>query len=428
MAILVAKLGWRLPCQKILRFGRIPNTWRTYTASADATVDVKSESESGTEPPVTPHKHRRGRNVAWTPDEISLVHKLADDGLSILAIAARLSDRSYYAVTRLLHLRQSGAPVGQGRQHQSWSSQEIEEILSLSESGASFSEIAKKFPQRTEGAIKARLRAMKLNALLFGTHGSSRQAKPRKHHRQRIWTADEIARLHCLAKEKLSMAQVAEKLNRSEVAVERKWRRTCATGEAWPTANHWKPQDEAELVRMRTAGFSMDEIGKVLHRSASSCMNHWLLKRPRLADGTSVQSSDLGPHLSDPDFYHIVHMRRSGTSWQDVQQSRWPAFHHTQVRREFHRKCMGRLSEHKSRLLREKHAPPRKPSGLDWTLIRRMRDEGDSWATISCTFDPETPYLRLVSNGKECLDASENSSFGEAAVPEENAHASCRLS
>lgn len=426
MAILVAKLGWRLPCQEILRFGRIPNTWRTYTASADATVDVKSESESGTEPPVTPHKYRRGHNVAWTPDEISLVHKLADDGLNIFAIAARLSGRSYHAVTRLLYLRQSGAPKGQGRQ-QSWSSQETEELLSLSESGASLREIAKKCPQRTEASIKAKLRAMKLNALRSGTHDSSRQTEPRKP-RQRIWTADETARLHCLAKEKLSMAQVAEKLNRSEVAVERKWRRTCATGEAWPTANHWKPQDEAELVRMRTAGFSMDEIGKALHRSTSSCINQWSLKRPRLADGTFVQSGDLGPHLSDPDFYHIVHMRRSGTSWQDVQQSRWPAFKHTQVRRAFQRACLGRLSEYKSRLLRENNAPPRKPSGLDWTLIRRMRDEGDSWATIGCTLDPETPYLRLVSHGKDCLDASENSSFGEAAVPEENAHASCRLS
>lgn len=125
------------------------------------------------------------------------------------------------------------------------------------------------------------------------------------------------------------MAQVAEKLNRSERAVETQWRRTRATGEAWPAVNRWKPQDEAELVRMRTAGFSMDEIGKVLHRSASSCLNQCLLKRPRLADGTSVQSGDLGPHLSDPDFYHIVHMRRSRTSWQDVQQSRWPAFKHT---------------------------------------------------------------------------------------------------
>lgn len=149
-------------------------------ASADATVGVRSESESGTEPPVTPHKHRKGRNVAWTPDEISSVHKLADDGLKSFAIASRLLGRSYHAVTRLLYLRQSGAPVGQGRQQQSWTSQEIEKLLSLSESGASLSEIAKKFPQRTESSIKAKLRAMKLNALLFGTHGSSRQAKPRK--------------------------------------------------------------------------------------------------------------------------------------------------------------------------------------------------------------------------------------------------------
>lgn len=424
MAILKAKSGWRLPCLNILRFGRSPKTWwRSYTASTDATVGVKSESESGTEKPVIPYKLRKGARASWTPEEISLVQKLADDGLSHHAIPSRLSGRSYSAVASILYYRSSGAPVAQGRR--SWTPQETQKLLSLSESGASVREIAKQFAPRTVASVHTKLKRSKSSACRSGPHDNSGQARRRGRH----WTGEEIARLHSLAKEGLSMAQVAQKMNRTLPAVDKRWRQTRAMGEIWPSFSVWTPQDEAELVRMRKAGSSLDEIAKALHRSELGCKQRWKITRPRHADGTSIKFDDLGPHLSDAEFHHIVHMRRPGTSWQDIQESRWPAFTPAKVRRAFQKACSDRISEHRSRS-QEKHAARRELSDDEWILIRRLRDDGDLWATISCTIDPETPRLTLENTVRKKFGHAfrRNSSFGEAAGADGNANASCGLS
>lgn len=63
------------------------------------------------------------------------------------------------------------------------------------------------------------------------------------------------------------MDQVAEKLNHPISGVAVRWLRTRVNDEVWPSFNLWTPQDEAELVRMRTAGFSLKEIGRTLHRT-----------------------------------------------------------------------------------------------------------------------------------------------------------------
>lgn len=137
-------------------------------------------------------------------------------------------------------------------------------------------------------------------------------------------------------------------MNHTLPAVDKRWRQTRATGELWPSFNFWTPQDEAELVRIRKAGSSLDDIAKALHRSKVGCKQQWKFTRPRHADGTPIKFDDLDPHLSDADFYHIVHMRRSKTSWQDTQGLRWLAPTHAKVRKAFQKACSGRLSKHKS--------------------------------------------------------------------------------
>lgn len=123
-------------------------------------------------------------------------------------------------------------------------------------------------------------------------------------------------------------------------------------------------------------------------------------------------------------------MRRSETSWQDIQEFRWPASTPAKVRRAFQKACLGRISEQKSRSPPEKHAARREFSGAEWILIRRMRDEGDLWATISCTLDPETPHSNLdeAVRKKSGHVLKRNRSFDEAAGADGNANASCGLS
>lgn len=385
MSVLGARLGWRLPCLDFLRLGRSQITWRSYTASTDANVDVKSESESGTEKLSAPYKHRKGRSPSWTPEEIRLVYKLADDGFSHHAVAARIPGRSYFAVAKILYLRQSGAPmapVAPGARR--WSPQETEELLSLSNSGASFREIAKILPSRSEDSIISKLRN------LIGSQNNTGQAK----RTYRPWTADETARLHRLAQEGFSMGQVAEKLDRTRSSIDARFRRTRTTDEHWPSFPYWTPQDEAELIRMGKAGFSLGGIAKALHRSLLSCKQQWKMSRPRDADGI-VSGNDDRPNLSDTDFTHIAEMRKSGTSWNVIQQSMWPDFGHRRVREAFQKASLRRMSEFSSRPLSGKFAARQGISDADLVLIQRMREEGDSWATISCSLYPETPYIAI---------------------------------
>lgn len=201
--------------------------------------------------------------------------------------------------------------------------------------------------------------------------------------------------MHSLAQEGFTTEQVAQKLNRTLAAVETRFRKTRTADEHWPSFRYWTPQDVAELIRMRKVGFSLDEIAKALHRSPFSCKQQWGMNRPRDANGIALSDVDLGPNLSDTDFDHIAHMRKSGSSWNVVQQSRWPDFTHKRVREAFQKASKGRMSEFSSRPLSETRAARQGISDADIVLIERMREEGDPWATISCTLYPETPYIAI---------------------------------
>jgi hypothetical protein len=191
MAIPGAQLGWRLPCLKVLRVGRSPITWRSYTASTGASVDVKSESESGTEKLAEYSMHRKRSNLPWTPEETRLAYELADAGINHHGIVARLPGRPCSSVEKVIYLRRSGAPVAQGSRK--WNSQETRELLSLVRSGASVREIRKNFPLRSVPSIDCKRRNLK-------TQDNPGQAKLPTHY----WTADETARLHRLAQDGFS--------------------------------------------------------------------------------------------------------------------------------------------------------------------------------------------------------------------------------
>jgi hypothetical protein len=143
---------------------------------------------------------------------------------------------------------------------------------------------------------------------------------------------------------------------------------------------------------MRKAGFSWDELAKALHRSSGTCKDKWTQIRPRDAGGIASSDDDLRPNLSDTDFNHIAEMRQSLTSWNVIQQSRWPDFDHRRVREAYEKAALRRVSEINSRPRSEQLAPRREISDADLVLIKRMREEGDMWATISCTLDPKTPH------------------------------------
>lgn len=273
----------------------------------------------------------------------------------------------------------------------SWSSQETQELLSLNDNGVSLREMMKSFPQRTEASVISKLKKLKSKIRIVGAQDDPFQAKlPR-----RFWTAEETARMHSLAQEGFTMDQVAEKLDRTLAAVETRFRNTRTAGEHWPSFRYWTPQDVAELVRMGKAGISLGEIAKALHRSLFSCKQQWGMNRPRDADGIALSDDDLRPNLSDTDFDHIAHMRKSGASWNVIQQSRWPDFTHKRVREAFQKASKGRVSEFGSRPLSETLAGRRGISDADLVLIQRMREEGGPWATISCILYPETPYLAI---------------------------------
>lgn len=85
-------------------------------------------------------------------------------------------------------------------------------------------------------------------------------------------------------------------------------------------------------------------------------------------------------------------MRKSGTCWKVIQQSRWPDFSYKRVREAFQKASKDRVSEFGSRPLSETLAGRREIWDADLVLVKRLREEGDLWATISCTLDPERPY------------------------------------
>lgn len=94
MGLLGTKFGWRLPCLHVSRFGRSPITCKSYTASTDATVDVKLENEAGTEEPLDSPKRKKRALVPYTEEEFSKARKFFNDGVGIHAMIAHFPGRS----------------------------------------------------------------------------------------------------------------------------------------------------------------------------------------------------------------------------------------------------------------------------------------------------------------------------------------------
>jgi len=388
MAILGTKLGWRLPCLTIFQVGHLPHAWRSYAASTNATVDVKSENESGTEKPLDAPKQHKRSYKPWTLEEISKARRLSAGGMNRHVLAAMFPGRTARSVASAIHL----CPLGTKDSHERrpWSTEETQELVAMCRRRPSKQELREKFPSRSYLSIKAKKADLMLRFAASREQDSFHQMRRRK-----LWTAEETALLHDFAQQGLSIAQAAAKLDRSFDSVLRRYKRVLRDKMGpWSTSNAWKSQD-GELMRLREDGLSITQIADILHRSPHSVKNRWKEIRPRSADGRP-----LGPvtprtrvskpsELSDTDFSHIAHMRRAGASWPTVQESRWCDRIDTEVRKEFHKACVKRITEASSK------APPKERhehnfSDADLTRIGSMREEGDSWAIIFTIMDPGT--------------------------------------
>jgi DNA-binding CsgD family transcriptional regulator len=265
----------------------------------------------------------------------------------------------------------------------------------MCEKGASCQEMFEKFPSRSHESILAKRRnEMSKSAASRGKDNLYRVG------RNKLWTAEESALLFDLAQQGLSKLEVAAKLGRSINSVDGRFRRRSGSGmKIWPAVNEWNPQD-AELMRLRKDGYSIEEIAKILHRSRHSIVKRWSDITPRSADGRPLACPSPVVKLSDTDFSHILHMRQSGNSWSAVQESRWPDRMDTQVRKAFSEVCAQRIADAESR------APPihrrftHKFSEDDLAQIRRLRKEGDTW-----------PIIFTIMNDKSTLEKFKGAAY-----------------
>ena len=313
MAIMGAKLGWRLPCLDLLRAGRPTNAWRSYTALTDVTVDVKSESKSGnvTEKPLESSKRRSKYATKYTPEEIDQIRKLRDDGMTAHAMAANFPGRSAKGLRWFMDhcLLGSGSPVVQGRR--AWSLDEMQELLAMCQRGAPMQEIYEKFPSRSHASVM--LKQKDARTLLAASRESDSAIQIM--YRPKPWTAEETTLLYELAKQGLSIPQVAVKLGRSHTSVRHHYRKKLRDKiPSWPSSNMWKSQEDIELTRLKASGCTTDESAKILHRSYGSVNARWEAIRPRSADGSALKTRNSRPKFSDTGFSHVAHMRKSGAS------------------------------------------------------------------------------------------------------------------
>jgi hypothetical protein len=125
MAILGTKLGWRLPCLNIFQVGHLPHAWRSYAALTNATVDVKSESESGTEKPLDAPKPYQ----PWTLEEILKARRLSAGGMNRHVLAAMFPGRTTRSVASAILL----CPLGTKDSHERrpWSTEETQELVAM---------------------------------------------------------------------------------------------------------------------------------------------------------------------------------------------------------------------------------------------------------------------------------------------------------
>lgn len=289
---------------------------------------------------------------------------------------AHFPGRTIAGLYRALHHSELGTPVQRGRR--AWSPEETNKLVAMCEKGASRQELFEKFPSRSHASILTK-RANELSKPAASNNQDSLYARGRK---AKAWTAEETALLFALAQQGLRKPQVAATLGRSLASVEARFRRIRRDGmETWPTANVWNSQD-AELMRLRTDGYSVGEIAKILHRSHWSIRNRWKQIRPRSANGRPLAGTSSVPRLSDTDFSHIAYMRQSGNSWSAVQESRWPDRMDTQVRKAFHKACVQRITEAESRASPKEGQFEHNFSDADLARIERLREEGDSWEIV----------------------------------------------
>lgn len=369
--------GWRLKCLSATQIKRSPSFWRLYTTSTDATVDAKPASKSEIEKPLDSSEPRKRRLVPWTSEEIQKAHRLIDDGLNRHAVAASLPGRTYKSLQRTIHVEAHNPPAKRGSQ--AWHPEEIQKLLDLNNSGLSNKEIYSNFPTRTPGSVANMLKYARASPEYLERRASSGlkrlPVKP--------WSAKEVALLCSLAKEGLSSGQVADKLDRSMRSVLRYYHNMHSL--PWPSLTQWTPQETEDLLRMRTSGTELPEIAKIMHRSLDTVTERWKLIRPRHMDGTARTSDSFVVKLSDADWDHVAQMRKSGASWDAVQQSRWPDHPVAQVRDAFKRACSERTT---ATMLRASSVIPRVRSksseaGLD--QVWKMIEERDTWAMIACT-------------------------------------------
>lgn len=88
--------------------------------------------------------------------------------------------------------------------------------------------------------------------------------------RYRIWTSEEENLLKLYRKNNIKIKEIANLLNRSEVAVESKVQEIC---EKKVIAINWKEEEDKILIKLKEKGYSDSAIAKQLGRSTGSIEN-----------------------------------------------------------------------------------------------------------------------------------------------------------
>ena len=210
-----------------------------------------------TRDPSVPKKKRK-KAERWTPEEEELLVELRDGlGLPWNDIDQHFPNRAWKALERKYYQLKRGRPAPKTILDESWTPEEYDQLMALKEEGKSWKEIAEAMPGRSQKALESRYR--------FWTRRTQGIPTPTKRGFKEF-SREEDELLLKLGETDMSWKEKAKRFNgRSKASLRSRYRRILPPEQ--PRSRKWTLQEEEQLIEAVKSDMTLAEIAERIGRS-----------------------------------------------------------------------------------------------------------------------------------------------------------------
>lgn len=291
---------------------------------ADATYPGSSLDDIQAFRPTTAKRTNR----CWTADEIRIITEEYDKGVGLKAISDKVPGRTLQAVSTIMgRYKRNDPALLKAMERQPWTDQEITRLLELRTAGLSWEEISPTFPNRSHASLKTTFNRIRED----GIWPAKDQCQCARFKR---YSAEEIEFLIDEATKGTPVKDIATSLNHSTMSLRLRLSKLKVK-----LPRDWTLENDKSLLQMLEEQYSFEQIAQKLGRTIVAVEARWRRIRPE----TSLTSPERTHHNSKTfqpssvEMQDVARLRLEGRTWNDIAASMFPNIRPPHVRTTFNR-------------------------------------------------------------------------------------------